>query len=962
MRTVRDPRHTRSGRMALVGALLLLTWPVPGPGPLGSVARAEATCTYEAGARSLHVEDTDELGFARDADGLILVDGSPLTGDCAGLTIHDVDAVTLAAQGRVTLDLRDGGLRHDDGTPVPVALELSGETDTLKVLATDEPGTIAAGTAGMDLTDDGVPDVTGLEGAETLELAMRSGDDEVMLRGGGGLGAAWSRPGWIDAGGGDDHVLGGEGPDVITGGLGEDELGGGRGDDRFEAGPVPDGPDLLQGGPGLDTADYGARTEDLALLLRMFDASGAPGEADSLVGIEVAIAGSGDDRLVGVGMNETLLGGPGDDEIRGGAGRDVLRGGRGADTLVGEREADRIRGEAGPDVLIGGDRADELTGGAGPDVLKGGPGRDVGSGGPGTDRCVSVERARSCETTVFLRPTAARSTDAATRTSDPALAWNTFLGGKADDTAAAAARLPEGGLVVVGTSAGSWGTPVRPFEGGGADAFVARLDATGHLLWSTFLGGPGQDVAADVAVAADGTVLVGGWSAASWGSPIRAFGGGASDGFVAALDGNGALLWHTFLGGDGRDRIAAVDAGGGSPVAVGTSGKTWGSPVRAFRGTTDVMAVQLDPGGALRWLTFVGGQGADQGFGVAVRPSGGAFVTGAASEAFGSPVRSYTAGEDALVAALDPDGRLQWVTFLGGLGADLARAVAVAPADAGALVAGRSGATWGAPMLAFAGRSDGLVARLDAAGSLLWNTFLGGPGWDEVAALRTRDDVAVFAVGTSSASWGEPQRSFTAGHDAFLAALGPAGRLGWLGFLGGRGRDDGAGLALGDLSVFVPGTSDASWGSPIRAFRGGWSDAFAAAVRSHLVDLTIGRSRETARGEVLRVRGERGEDVTAFIRVRNAGMARDAVLVDGCASASGFAVRYVRGEIDVSAEVLAGTYRTADLAPGRSTTLRLEVRIKRAAGIGDTFTCITLGTSASAPRVRDTVRLVVEVR
>lgn len=395
MRATRGPRRTRSGRMALVGVLLLLAWPVPG--------RAETTCAYDAGARSLRVEDTDGLGFARDADGLILVDGSPLTGDCAGLTIEDVDAVTLAAQGRVTLDLRDGGLRHDDGTSVPVALELPGEADTLKVLGTDDPEAVAVGTTGMDLTSDGAPDVTGLEAAETLELATRGGDDEVTLRGGGDLGAAWSRPGRIDAGDGDDHADGGDGPDRITGGPGEDELDGRRGNDRFEAGPVPDGPDLLQGGPGLDTADYGDRTEDLELLMRMFDASGASGEADSLVGIEVAIAGSGDDRLIGVGMNETLIGGPGHDEIRGGGGRDVLWGGRGGDTLAGEREADQLRGGPGPDRLLGGGRADELAGGAGPDVLKGGAGRDVGSGGPGTDRCVSVERARSCERTILLR-------------------------------------------------------------------------------------------------------------------------------------------------------------------------------------------------------------------------------------------------------------------------------------------------------------------------------------------------------------------------------------------------------------------------------------------------------------------------------------------------------------------------------------------------------------------------------
>ncbi len=968
MRGSRGHRRTRGAAAALAGALVLLAGPVPRGAWVGSVARAEATCTYDAGRRALGVEDTDDVELARDADGLILVDGAPLAGDCAGLTIEDVDAIALAAQGRVTLDLRDGGFRHGDGAPVPVALELPGATDALAVRGTDAAEAIAAGTAGVDLSGDGAPDVTGLEGAEALDLQTAGGNDDVTLRGGGDLGAAWDRPATVDAGEGDDGVLGGDGPDRIIGGPGEDELDGRRGDDRFDAAPAPDGPDLLQGGTGTDTADYGERAEDLQLLLRMFDASGAAGEADSLVGIEVAIGGVGDDRLIGVGMNETLVGGPGRDEIRGGGGRDLLRGGPGADVLDGEREADELRGGGGDDRLLGGDRADTLSGGSGDDVLKGGDGRDTGSGGLGRDRCLSIERARGCETVLLRSPL--RAASPASRAGAGTLDWSTFLGGKVDDHAAAVARPPSGGLVVVGTSAGSWGTPLRPFGGGGGDAFVARLDATGHLLWSTFLGGTGPDVGADVAVAADGTILVGGWSGETWGAPLRPFGGGAADGFVAALGPDGALRWHTFLGGGGRDRIAAVDVvQDGSILAVGTSAKGWGAPVEGFHGGTDLLVVGLDAAGTLRWVTFVGGASEDQGFAIAARPGGGAFVAGASSEGFGAPVRAFSGGGDGLLAAVEDGGALGWVTFLGGAGEDLALAVVAVEADGGAIVAGRSDAAWGTPALPYAGRTDGFVARLDAAGAVTWSTFLGGTGWDEVAGLRPSPDGGVFAVGTSSGSWGEPRRPFAGGRDAFLAALGGAGRLTWLGFLGGAGRDEGADAALGDLPVFVVGTSDAAWGEPVRAFRGGWSDAFAAAVPSRRVDLAIGPSRPgpfvgvgtTGPGQTLSLSGERGEVAGASIRVANAGMLRDAVQLLGCAPAPGFGVRYLQGETDVTSQVLAGTYRTEDLAPGRGTTLRLEVRVKRTAEVGDVFRCSTLGSSAAAPRVRDAVRLLVEV-
>ncbi len=73
-----------------------------------------------------------------------------------------------------------------------------------------------------------------------------------------------------------------------------------------------------------------------------------------------------------------------------------------------------------------------------------------------------------------------------------------------------------------------------------------------------------------------------GESATTWGSPLRAH-SGYYDAFVAKLDGNGTLLWNTFLGGSGEDwgSSLAVDAGGYLYV-TGSSGDTWGSPLRPY--------------------------------------------------------------------------------------------------------------------------------------------------------------------------------------------------------------------------------------------------------------------------------------------------------------------------------------------------------------------------------------------
>src|SRR5207237_8729 len=99
----------------------------------------------------------------------------------------------------------------------------------------------------------------------------------------------------------------------------------------------------------------------------------------------------------------------------------------------------------------------------------------------------------------------------------------------------------------------SWGSPVRAFSGG-ADAFVAKVDPDGNLTWNTFLGGAdlNNEVNYGYGVAVDDSanVYVTGLSSSTWGSPVRPFSGGR-DGFVAKLDPTGTLIWNTFLGGSG---------------------------------------------------------------------------------------------------------------------------------------------------------------------------------------------------------------------------------------------------------------------------------------------------------------------------------------------------------------------------------------------------------------------------
>ena len=263
---------------------------------------------------------------------------------------------------------------------------------------------------------------------------------------------------------------------------------------------------------------------------------------------------------------------------------------------------------------------------------------------------------------------------------DPTLRWNTFLGGTDHDSGDAIAVDGSGNVYVTGTS-DTWGNPQRAFGSG----FVAKLDNTGQLVWNTFLGGTYWDKGNAIAVDGNGNVYVVGYSSSTWGSPQRAFGSG-EDAFAAKLDSKGQLVWNTFLGGAGYDggRAIAVDGNGNAYVA-GRSSATWGSPQRLFMGASDypfgggdAFAAKLDNNGNLVWNTFLGGTDIDYGLAISVDSSGNVYVAGGSLfSTWGNPLRSFELAADAFVAKLDGSGHLVWNTFLGGAGYDHGNAIAV---------------------------------------------------------------------------------------------------------------------------------------------------------------------------------------------------------------------------------------------------------------------------------------------
>ena len=369
------------------------------------------------------------------------------------------------------------------------------------------------------------------------------------------------------------------------------------------------------------------------------------------------------------------------------------------------------------------------------------------------------------------------------------LAFITFLGGSSNDGARAIAVDTAGNIYVAGSATGVL-APFFPTTSGAydttpgppTDGFIAKLDPSGtNLLYSTLLGGNGNDSINAIGVTAAGTVYVTGNTSSNTGFPTTAgaydhtFHGGTYDGFVAHLDATGStLVYSTLLGGAGLDipNGIAVDAAGNAyvggltgsndfPTTAGAFGVQAGTNTRAF-------VTKLDPAGAaLVYSGVMGGSGGTVVNALALDASGSAYIAGATSSsdfpttsnAFDTTLNTeFGSHRDAFVVKLSPNGSaLAYSTYLGAAGeVEYAWGIAV-DAAGNAYVTGEPGSTsFPTTPLATGANCIGrnFLSELDAAGAaLLYSTCFGSTNIHENGKAVALDGLGhAYIAGTAAAN------------------------------------------------------------------------------------------------------------------------------------------------------------------------------------------------------------------
>jgi hypothetical protein len=264
------------------------------------------------------------------------------------------------------------------------------------------------------------------------------------------------------------------------------------------------------------------------------------------------------------------------------------------------------------------------------------------------------------------------------------------------------------------------------------DGFAAKLNVSGSALdYLVHFGGDQDDVPNAITLDTDGNAYLAGSTNSQNFPVLNAFqpvkANSLTDAFVAKLNSSGSFVYSTFLGGDGPDAAYAVAVRAGSAYVVGQTFSTNFPVANALNSTQnssiDAFVTKLNPtGSALIFSTYLGGNNVDKALGVALDSAGGVFVTGSTSSS-NFPVV-------------------------------------------------------GGPQSTYGGSTtDAFVTELNAAGaSLVYSTYLGGVANEQGNGIAVDAAGNTYVVGTTSSNNFPTANAFQAtrsgSNDAFFTKLG----------------------------------------------------------------------------------------------------------------------------------------------------------------------------------------------
>jgi len=192
-----------------------------------------------------------------------------------------------------------------------------------------------------------------------------------------------------------------------------------------------------------------------------------------------------------------------------------------------------------------------------------------------------------------------------------------------------------------------------------ADMWIIKLDSNGNKVWSKVIGGSANDWGTKLINAPNKGVYVAGITLSNDHDCTGNHSSGGYDAYIAKLDSNGNLIWHKDYGGSGTDEFYyACENLKGGLIACGYSTSTDGDVHHHISpaGGQNYWATEIDTSGTIVWENCNGGNGSEVAHTIC-KATDGSIWLGGYSLGSGGEIDTFYGFRDAFFVHADSVGK-----------------------------------------------------------------------------------------------------------------------------------------------------------------------------------------------------------------------------------------------------------------------------------------------------------------
>lgn len=294
---------------------------------------------------------------------------------------------------------------------------------------------------------------------------------------------------------------------------------------------------------------------------------------------------------------------------------------------------------------------------------------------------------------------------------------------------------------------------------GGHDAYLAKYNADGDLIWQTQLGSLGVDIGFEIDIDPIDHIYITGRT--------------SGEIFLAKYDPDGDQVWLQQFGTDSNDSGYGIasDARGNVYVCGATTGSMSGDSA----GGVDIFLSKFNEDGTSVWTQQLGSASADEGFELDTDGHGNVYLVGmAAGELIADDIQGSGRG---LLAKYDPDGNLIWIR----------RFEAQGSLDPLSVTSDQQGQVWICGSKRSDGSTKGFVSKFNSDGELQWTHEVGSGIGSRLLGICIDHFGNVYAAGSAFGQVVEGQHRGSG--DVLFTKLDPEGNMMWIKQMGTTSPD-----------------------------------------------------------------------------------------------------------------------------------------------------------------------------